>query len=632
MTTRYPLVLNGTSIQELQNSDSLILPSALSISSGGTGLTSFTSGGVVYASSTSALATGSALTFDGTNLGVGTSSPPAKLVVSNAGAAGYEVNPTGGIGGGATVATYNRSTSAYTSLTTYASTMTWYSGSTRAMDLDASGNLGIGTSSSANRLSVFGANGSTTNGAQVRISNTTGTTRLSLAVDDASNKVWFVNGGSTTNPSFNWSTNDNNTALMTLDNSGNLGLGVTPSASWSSFWSAEQIGQAGTLFAYKSGSNYTVLTNNSYASGGSYQGGDAKYTNNGYSTAYIQNNSGQHLWMTSASGTAGNPISFTQAMTLTSASQLLIGSTSAAGSLDSGTLQVGSGFSGITNTGSVVAPTIVTSGSLEFNLDGVSGTQRHGRITGNGDTSAGAYAGGLTFEYYGFSGSAYQWYTGMTMSSVGTINTTSAASNAMNIAYNGSWTGGNSNFVTMYMPNMTGGTAGLALGKAGGTYNTSKIIFGYAGSGSSSNFLGLGFWDADSRFTLYPTGNASLTGTLTQNTSDDRLKTDFVVIKNALSKVRALSGFTHAWNDLAVKLNSADPTIRESGVSAQKVKEVLPEAVCIAPFDQVKGNRFASESGEDYLTVMYEKLVPLLIEAIKELDGEISILKTKQGV
>ena len=103
-----------------------------------------TANGIVYASSTSVLTTGSALTFNGTNLGIGTSSPPAKLVVSNAGAAGYEVNPTGGIGGGATVATYNRSTSAYTSLTTYASTMTWYYGSTRAMDLDASGNLGIG--------------------------------------------------------------------------------------------------------------------------------------------------------------------------------------------------------------------------------------------------------------------------------------------------------------------------------------------------------------------------------------------------------------------------------------------------------------------------------------------------------
>jgi len=55
---------------------------ALPTTSGGTGLTSFTANGVVYASSTSALATGSVLTFDGTNLGVG-ATPTAKLHVSS---------------------------------------------------------------------------------------------------------------------------------------------------------------------------------------------------------------------------------------------------------------------------------------------------------------------------------------------------------------------------------------------------------------------------------------------------------------------------------------------------------------------------------------------------------------------
>jgi hypothetical protein len=91
-------------------------------------------------------------------------------------------------------------------------------------------------------------------------------------------------------------------------------------------WSAEQFGQAGSLFAYKSGSNYTVLSNNSYAAGGGYQSGDARYINNGFSTGYIQNNSGQHLWMTSASGSANGAITFTQAMTLDASGNLLVGS------------------------------------------------------------------------------------------------------------------------------------------------------------------------------------------------------------------------------------------------------------------------------------------------------------------
>jgi hypothetical protein len=119
----------------------------------------------------------------------------------------------------------------------------------------------------------------------------------------------------------------NGTIKATLTSTGNLGLGVTPSA-WSVSWTAQQFGQAGSLFAFKSGSNYTVLSNNSYAIGGGYQSGDARYINNGLSTAYIQNNSGQHLWMTAPSGTAGDAITFTQAMTLNASGRLLLGTTS----------------------------------------------------------------------------------------------------------------------------------------------------------------------------------------------------------------------------------------------------------------------------------------------------------------
>ena len=61
------------------------------------------------------------------------------------------------------------------------------------------------------------------------------------------------------------------------------------------------------------------------------------------------------------------------------------------------------------------------------------------------------------------------------------------------------------------------------------------------------------------------------------------------------------------------------------GVFAQDVQAVLPEAVKLAPFDNDGNNK--SISGENYLTVQYEKIVPLLIEAIKEQQKQIDELK-----
>ena len=99
-------------------------------------------------------------------------------------------------------------------------------------------------------------------------------------------------------------------------------------------------------------------------------------------------------------------------------------------------------------------------------------------------------------------------------------------------------------------------------------------------------------------------------------TSDARLKDDVKTIDNALDKVCKISGFTYKHNEAAkVRCNIDTGDQRYVGVSAQDVQQVLPEAVKSAP------------SNNDYLTVQYEKLVPLLIEAIKELKNEIDELK-----
>jgi hypothetical protein len=108
--------------------------------------------------------------------------------------------------------------------------------------------------------------------------------------------------------------------------------------------------------------------------------------------------------------------------------------------------------------------------------------------------------------------------------------------------------------------------------------------------------------------------NLSVSGDITAFASDERLKTNIQPLENALDKVLALSGFTYNFNEIGQSLGF-DGLVRYVGVSAQQVQVVLPEAVKPAPVDS------------NYITVQYEKLVPLLIEAIKELKAEINELK-----
>jgi len=108
--------------------------------------------------------------------------------------------------------------------------------------------------------------------------------------------------------------------------------------------------------------------------------------------------------------------------------------------------------------------------------------------------------------------------------------------------------------------------------------------------------------------------------------SDKRLKENIKVIDNAVDKVKQLTGMTYTWNRLGTQYGWTPSNEREAGVFAQDVQAVLPEAVKLAPFDNNMG---VSKSGENFLTVKYEKIVPLLIEAIKEQQLQIEKLQNK---
>ena len=88
-------------------------------------------------------------------------------------------------------------------------------------------------------------------------------------------------------------------------------------------------------------------------------------------------------------------------------------------------------------------------------------------------------------------------------------------------------------------------------------------------------------------------------------------------------------GFTFNWNSKAKDVAGFSKDSSYVGLFAQDVEKVLPEAVKLAPFDN--DGKDNSISGENYLTVQYEKMMPLLVEAIKEQQLQIEELRKEIG-
>jgi hypothetical protein len=110
--------------------------------------------------------------------------------------------------------------------------------------------------------------------------------------------------------------------------------------------------------------------------------------------------------------------------------------------------------------------------------------------------------------------------------------------------------------------------------------------------------------------------------------SDERLKEKLGKIESPLDKISKLEAFYYVNNDLA-KEKGFEGDKKQIGLSAQQVKEVMPEVVHSAPFDTdfTEDGEMFSTSGEDYLTLKYDRLVPLLVEGIKE---QTEIVKSQQ--
>ena len=107
---------------------------------------------------------------------------------------------------------------------------------------------------------------------------------------------------------------------LVKDASGNVGVGVPPSAS--SYGKTIELGAVGNTF--------TATTNDLFISTNAYYNAGWKYGSTNPSSQYEQS-AGKHVWNTAASGTAGNAITFTQAMTLDASGNLGVGIAPVAG-------------------------------------------------------------------------------------------------------------------------------------------------------------------------------------------------------------------------------------------------------------------------------------------------------------
>jgi hypothetical protein len=132
---------------------------------------------------------------------------------------------------------------------------------------------------------------------------------------------------------------------------------------------------------------------------------------------------------------------------------------------------------------------------------------------------------------------------------------------------------------------------------------------------------------------FYVDNQIAATGNITAYYSDERLKTKTSKIENPLEKISKLEGFHYVENELAKSLGYTNDR-QQVGLSAQQVQSVLPEAVSLAPVDMHTdkfSGKITSKSGENYLTVDYSRLVPLLVEAIKAQQAQIDELKQLVG-
>jgi hypothetical protein len=162
-----------------------------------------------------------------------------------------------------------------------------------------------------------------------------------------------------------------------------------------------------------------------------------------------------------------------------------------------------------------------------------------------------------------------------------------------------------------------------------GNNSAFRINNNWAGEGSDllviqqNGNVGIGTTNP-SAYKLTVQGDIAASADVIAYYSDERLKDIKEYVKDVLPALSKINVFKYNCNDLAESYGF-DKSKNEIGLSAQEIKKYYPELVALAPFDTIRNegsDKNISKSGEDYLTLKYERLVPVLLQGIKELKQE----------
>jgi hypothetical protein len=290
------------------------------------------------------------------------------------------------------------------------------------------GSLGATTPSTVVGTSILSTGGSATVQARLNGSDSfAGGPTIGLT-NTAANRIWFTQLSASNNYDWWYYNGSAESKLATLNTSGNLGLGVTPSA-WGT---GHKVIQLESFAALDGNNGATYLANNWYSNAGN------KYIGTGLAALYAQS-SGVHYWYTAPSGTAGNAITFTTAMTV-----------------DSNGVKINASFGGSTfpfrvgyTTGGTYYPQMTMNDSGNLFLSNNITPTAYGRLTSisNTGTPAGRFQGSssmadgsiaLMVDKYSSTSTTSQWFLGFTITNTTVASGVITANGASQAAF-GSW-------------------------------------------------------------------------------------------------------------------------------------------------------------------------------------------------